>query len=82
MSDIKRFEEKLDKIVDVQIKQEVNLAKLTESVEHHIKRTDLLEKQFEPVQEHISDLKSVIKILKIMGLIASIIEGFHYIGHL
>ncbi len=82
MSDIKRIEDKIDKIVDIQGNQAVTLARLTDSVEHHIKRTDALEERFQPVQEHVNDLKAVIRILKIMGMftgvVVSILEIIHW----
>lgn len=82
MSDIKRIEDKIDKIVDIQGSQAITLTRLTDSVEHHVKRTDALEARFQPVQEHVDDLKAVIRILKIMGLftgfIVSILEIVHW----
>ena len=73
MSDYNKLDVKLDKIVDIQIKQEITLTRLTDSVEHHIKRTDALEERFIPVQEHVNDLKAVIKILKTMGIFTTLV---------
>ena len=73
MSDYNKLDVKLDKIVDIQTKQEITLTRLTDSVEHHIKRTDALEERFIPVQEHVNDLKAVIKILKTMGIFTTLV---------
>lgn len=45
MSDdrIDKLEDKIDKVLDIAIKQEVNLERLTTTVEYHAKRSDTLE---------------------------------------
>ena len=60
----------IGKIRDEQIEQGKTLIRNTESLEHHIKRTDLLEKKVEHVENEVDGLKShVDKVNFILGLL-------------
>lgn len=82
MSDDKlsRIENKIDKIESHMGKQEVNLARLTVSVEEHVKRSNLLEKKMEPLEDHVNLMNAVIKILVFLGTLAAILEAAHLYG--
>lgn len=80
---LKRLEYKIDKIVDVQVKQEVNLGKLTISVEEHVKRSNLqeenmsiLRQEVEPIKQHVAMVTGVLKFLGILSMIAAIVEAY------
>jgi hypothetical protein len=51
--------DKLDTRLD---KQVIILDRLTSSVEHHVKRTDLLESQVAPIVEHVKAVGILIKV--------------------
>lgn len=74
-----KLEAKIDKIMDRISSIDATLAKQEVTLAYHIKRTDLLEKQVEPVQKHTNELKGIVTMLKILALLATIIEGIHYI---
>lgn len=73
----KRIEDKLDKIVDTQTTQAVTLARLTTSVEDHIKRTNILEEKVEPISKHVSMVEGAAKLIALVGILATIIEAIH-----
>lgn len=81
MSDDKRLERieaKIDDLADHLGSIDTTLLKQEVSLEHHIKRTDLLEEKMKPVETHMAELKGVINILKVLALLATIVEGLHY----
>jgi hypothetical protein len=67
-----RVEAKIDKIVEHIGSIDVTIAKLTVSVDEHVRRTNILEKQIEPVKT----ITGVGKILLFLAIIGSGIEGF------
>ena len=69
--------EKLDRIIEVQGHQAETLARLTVSVEDHVRRTTLLEESIKPVQKHISMVEGAMKFVGLLALIATIIEAIH-----
>lgn len=70
-----RLNDKIDEIIDKLASINVSIAKMEVDVAHHIKRTDLLEEQVEPMKKHADELAGVIKFLKISGVIVGIIEA-------
>jgi len=66
---------KVDKIDETQVKQEVNLGRLTVSVEDHIRRTALLEDALKPVQRHVTMVEGALKALGVVGILAGIMEA-------
>lgn len=74
--------EKLDKLDSRLDDQGITLERLTNSVEVHIKRTDLLEEMVKPAVEMERDVKSVVKVgtkvvagvAAILGLLAALRE--------
>lgn len=65
----------LAKIDDRLSKIDVTLAAQHESLRDHIRRTELLEEQIKPVNEHVHELKGIIKFFKFIGVLAVIAEA-------
>lgn len=74
-----RMLDKLDKIETTMVKQEINLARLTVSVEEHVKRTNMLEEDLKPVKRHIAMVEGALKLIALSGIMASIIEAIHMV---
>lgn len=73
-----RIEDKIGKIENHLQKQEVSLARLTVSVEHHVKRTDLLEDKYQadikPLKEHDNLLSAAFKIVVFLSIVLTIAD--------
>jgi regulator of replication initiation timing len=85
--DEKRIFDKLEKIEDHIGKQEVNLGRLTVSVEEHVKRSNLLEEnitilrsELEPVKASVNKIDGAIKfvLLVVIPLVAAVITTMHF----
>lgn len=70
-----RIPAKLDEISDKLSDINISIARIEVDIAHHIKRTDLLEKQVEPMKKHADELTGVIKFLKLLALIIGLIEA-------
>jgi hypothetical protein len=70
--DENKIDQKLEKIEDSIQEIKITLVRNTDSLEYHIRRTDLLEKNLEPVQTHVKHVEGVIKFIGIIALIAGI----------
>ncbi len=70
-----RVLDKVDSILKQMGEINVSLAEIKVDVAHHIKRTEILEQQIVPMREHTSELKGVIKFLKLAGIVIGIIEA-------
>lgn len=67
--------DKLDKL-DTRLNSiDVTLAKNTESLEYHIKRTDLLEKQIAPVVKHVNHVEGILRFFGLVGVVAAILRA-------
>lgn len=58
-----RLESKVDKALEHIAKIDVTLEKQHGSIVHHIKRTDLLEKQLQPMTKHVHGVQAVLKFI-------------------
>ena len=74
--DLNKLEDKLDKIGDRLSAIDNTLTRNTTSLEHHIKRTDLLEEQvakvtesIEPIKRHVAMVNGGVKLLSILAAI-------------
>lgn len=65
---VDKLDERLDSAEKVAIKQEINLAE-------HMKRSDLLEKKLEPVENHVKYMNGALKGLAIVSLIVGVVAG-------
>ena len=64
---------KLDKIAEDIGEIKVTLAEQKIILENHIARTEALEEIVEPIKKHVEGINGVVKALKILALIATII---------
>lgn len=78
---IDRLINKVDKIEDTLVKQEVNLARLTVSVEEHVKRSNNFEESLKPVQRHVVLVEGALKFIGLLGVLATIVETFLWMRH-
>lgn len=69
-----RIEDKIDKINEKISSIDSTLASQHESLKHHIKRTDLLEKELKPVRKYVDMINGALKLVGILATIAAIIE--------
>ena len=69
-----RIVDKLDKIETTLVAQEINLAKLTVSVEEHVKRSNHLEDALRPIQKHVSMVQGAVKLVAFIGVLAAILD--------
>jgi hypothetical protein len=73
MSD-QRLLDKIDKIEEHLGKQEVSLARLTVSVEEHVRRSNLFEEALKPVQQHVLRVEGALKLIGLLGILAALIQ--------
>jgi hypothetical protein len=74
-----RIEFKVDKISEHVQEINVTLASQHESIKYHIKRTDLLEEQIKPLNAFKARFEGALKLLGVIGIIATIIEAIHMV---
>lgn len=67
-----RIEEKLDEVKDELSTTNVILAKNTESLEYHIKRTDLLESKVSHIDGHVKMMQGASKVVGALLALASL----------
>lgn len=72
---LNRIESKVDKLDDHLGSIDVTLAAQHESLKLHIKRTELLEMQLEPVKKHVATVNGAIKFIGVLAIFASIAEA-------
>lgn len=73
------YRNKLEAIDDKLGQQAETLARLTTSVEHHVKRTDLLEQRVEPINKHVIVVQGIIKSLSVVAILVGILKAFQLI---
>lgn len=74
MSDLKRIEEKIDKIDDSVGRIDVTLAAQHESLKDHMRRTSLLEESIRPLEKHVNMFNGALKLIGILAMLAAIVE--------
>lgn len=74
-----RIEDKLDKIVDRISSIDSTLAAQHVSLEDHIKRTALLEKELRPIKSHVAKMQWFFGLIGTGAVIVGIVEGVLYI---
>lgn len=83
--DIAFIRDDIKSITSDMTEMRVWLAKNTESLEHHIKRTDLLQGKVEMMDEHVNFIKNLTKIIAIAGTVSttliSLFFAYKGIGH-
>lgn len=71
-----RILDKLDKLDDRLNNIDKTLVKQEENLAEHMRRTDLLEKKFEPVEDHVKHVTGIGKAIAFIGVIAGIVKVF------
>lgn len=66
---------KIDKIVDDVGEIKVQMGVYNTQLKEHMKRTDLLEKKFEPVEKHVERVNGVLKLIGVLAMLATIAEA-------
>lgn len=86
---IDKLEAKMDKMLDIAIKQEVNLARLTTTVEDHVRRSNMHEEEIKDIKSDLEPVKASVNringgwklfIYVIIPLIAAVITTMHFMG--
>lgn len=92
LHELKRQDEKLDKLVFKQMEQNETLVRNTVTLEEHVRRTNLLENRAEriekdviEVQDHVRNIKTILNILKPtkekmkwLAVLAGLATGGHF----
>jgi hypothetical protein len=71
-----RIEAKIDKVMEHIGSIDVTIAKLTVSVDEHVRRTNLLEETIDPIKKSYDTRVGIGKILLFLATIGAGIEGF------
>lgn len=69
--------QKLDKIIDRLGEIDVTLAAQHVTLEDHIRRTEILEKEIVPLTKSMSMLQGAIKVIALAGVLATMLEAIH-----
>jgi hypothetical protein len=70
-------DKKLDKISTDISDMKATMSKQQVSLDYHIRRTDLLEEKIKPIEIHMNELRGIVKLLKLIGIFATIVEVLH-----
>lgn len=71
---LNKLEEKLDKMSDSISSIDKTLSTQSIQLTEHIKRTNLLEDRFKPVEDHVQSLKGIVLFFKVLASIATVAE--------
>lgn len=74
-----RIERKLDSITEKVGAVQITLAAQHEVLAEHVRRTNILEAKIEPIQKHVSRVEGALKLIGILGVIATILESIHFL---
>lgn len=70
-----KIEVKLDKIHEDVQEIKVHMAVYNSQLITHIRRTELLEKKLEPVEKHVANLNTALKLLGVLTVLVGLIEA-------
>lgn len=70
-----RIETKIDRIHERLNSVDVTLAAQHVSLETHIKRTDLIEAQMEPVKRHVAMMHGAVKVVGMAAVLVGMVTG-------
>ena len=74
-SKLDKLDERLDKI-DIHLgKVDITMSRNTDSLEEHMKRTELLEGQLESIQVHINYVQGIVKLISLISIIVGIYKA-------
>lgn len=71
----KRIEDKLDLLTDKVYSIDKTMDRNTNSLEVHIKRTEILEAEMKPVKSHVNLMNNIAKIIIFLGILAAIYKN-------
>lgn len=74
---IDTLDSKLDKTNEKIHGIDITLVRNTESLEEHMRRTELLEKDIQPIKRHVHMLEGGLKLFGVLSLISSLIYGIY-----
>lgn len=72
---LNRIEDKIDKISDSIGSINITLAKQHQSLDEHMRRTELLEKIVEPIEKHVTMINGFIKLVILLATVAAGSQG-------
>lgn len=72
---LERIEKKIDKISEDVVDIKITMARNTESLIIHEKRTSLLEGQLEPIKMHVAMVHGAFKLIGILSVVIAILIG-------
>lgn len=72
---LERIEAKIDDLADEQAKMNVILGQQHISLKEHMKRSDILERQFQPVKKHVAMVEGALKLLGLISVLVGIYIG-------
>lgn len=67
-----KLHEKIDKIHDRLGAIDITLARNTDSLVEHVRRTELLEDSLKPIQKHVSHAEGALKLVGFLSILAGI----------
>lgn len=70
-----RVEDKLDSIIKDIGSINVVLAAQHETLKEHIRRTEILEREIEPIKKHVAMVHGGMKLIGLLSVIAAIVES-------
>jgi hypothetical protein len=71
--DQRELHHKIDKLQEDITEIKVTMARNTESLEHHMRRTDALESIVDILRSNYNNVQGVFKLLGILGIIAGVV---------
>lgn len=74
--DMKRLEDKIDKIIQTQIEMNETLIRQEENLKEHMKRTAILEEEVKPIVKHVAMVQGAGVLGAVLATAASIWKGF------
>lgn len=72
----KRLMKDMDFVKKTLHSMDKTLALNTQSLIEHAKRTDILEKKLEPVEQHVEQVRGAGKLIGILALVATILTAY------
>lgn len=70
-----RLEQKIDQIVEKIGTISITLVAQHVTLKEHIKRTEILEAQMEPIKKHVAMVHGALKLIGVVSVLISIIAG-------
>ncbi len=76
-----KIEEKIDSVNEKLAKTNEILAVNTESLKHHILRTQMLEERVEPLEKSYQQANGVIKLFTYLSILATVVDVVYRLIH-